>query len=159
MDQIARGAEAAGRDPSEVAVWVRTQCYLAESKAALRREMAPYAATAAWELHQILRQDNPEVADLRARLERAHPGILDDFRRIYEHWDPYWTERIGGPQTEFTTQRVIDFFLASGSAEEVAEQCDALKALGVRGISSVLFSIREDTGMMRRMAAELMPLL
>ena len=159
MDQIARGAEAAGRDPAEVDVWVRTQCYLADSKAAVRREMAPYAATAAWELHQILRQDNPEVADLRARLDRAHPGIRDEFRQIHEHWDPYWTERIGGPQTEVTTPRVIDFFLASGSAEEVSVQCEALRPLGVRGISSVLFSIREAPGMMRRMAAELMPLL
>ena len=95
-----------------------------------------------WELYQILRQNNPEVADLRARLDRAHPGILDEFRQIYEHWDPYWTERIGGPQTEFTTQRVIDFFLASGSAAEVNEQLDALRPLGVRGVSSVLFSIQ-----------------
>ena len=159
MEQIARGAEAAGRDPGTVEVWVRTQCYLAESKAAVRREMAPYAATAAWELYQILRQDNPEVADLAGRLDRAHPGILEDFRQIYDHWNPYWTERIGGPQTEYTTQRVIDFFLASGSSGDVGEQIDALKPLGISGISSVLFSIRDDLGMMRRIAAELMPRL
>jgi len=157
MEQIARGAEQAGRDPAEVDVWIRTQCYLAESKAAAKREMAPYAATASWELYQILRQDNPDVADLRNRLDKAHPGLLDELKAIYDNWDPYWTERIGGPQTEFTTQRVIDFFLASGSADDIIEQVDALKPLGVRGISSVMFSIQNDMEMMTNMAEELMP--
>ena len=157
MEQIALGAEQAGRDPEAVDVWVRTQVYLADTKAAVRREMAPYAATAAWELYQILRQNKPEIAELRTRIDRAHPGILNEFRQIYDHWDPYWTERIGGPQTEYTTQRVIDFFLASGSADEVGEQIAALQPLGVRGVSSVLFSIEDAPEMIRRIAAELMP--
>ena len=157
MEQIERGAERSGRDPAEIDVWIRTQCYLAESKAAAKREMEPYAATATWELYQILRQNNPYVADLRERIDQAHPGILEEFKQIYEHWDPYWTERIGGPQTKYTTQRVIDFFLASGSADEIGEQVDALKPLGIRGISSVMFSIQDDLGMLERMAKELMP--
>ena len=157
MEQIERGAERVGRDPGEVEVWIRTQCYLAESKAAAKREMEPYAATATWELYQILRQENPQVADLRKRIDRAHPGILDEFKQIYDHWDPYWTERTGGPQTAYTTQRVIDFFLASGAADEIGEQVDGLKRLGISGISSVKFSIQEDLDMLARMARELMP--
>ena len=159
MEQIARGAEQAGRDPAAVEVWVRTQICLADTKSAVRREMAPYAATAAWELCQILKQDKPEIVDLRKRIDRAHPGILDEFRQIHDHWDPYWTERIGGPQTEYATQRVIDFFLASGTAGEVGERIAALQPLGIRGLSSVLFSIEDAPGMMRRIATELMPRL
>ena len=157
MEQIAKGAEAGGRDPAEVEVWVRTQCYIAESKEAAKREMEPYAATCTWELYQILRRDTPAVAELRQRIERRHPGIIEEFKQIYDHWDPYWTERIGGPQTEYTTQRVIDFFLASGTADDINEQIDALVPVGIRGISSVMFSIQDDLGMLERMSNELMP--
>ena len=157
MEQIERGAEKAGRELTDVDVWIRTQCYLAESKAAAKREMEPYAATCTWELYQILKQEYPQVADLRKRIEKGHPGLLDEFKLIYDHWDPYWTERVGGPQTEYTTQRVIDFFLASGSADDIGEQVDALKPLGIRGISSVMFSIEDDLHMIERMAKELMP--
>ena len=152
-----QGAEESGRDPSEVEVWVRTQCYIAESKEAAKREMEPYAATCTWELYQILRRDTPAVAELRQRIERRHPGIIEEFKQIYDHWDPYWTERIGGPQTEYTTQRVIDFFLASGTADDINEQIDALVPVGIRGISSVMFSIQDNLGMLERMSNELMP--
>ena len=157
MEQIARGAERAGRDPADIDVWVRTQCYLADSKQAAKREMEPYAATATWELYQILRQDNPAVANLRQRIDKAYPGIIDEFKQIYDHWDPYWTERVGGPQTEYTTQRVIDFFLASGTADDILAQVDALRPLGIAGISSVMFSIQDDYDMIESMAKELMP--
>ena len=157
LEQIERGAEKAGRALSDVEVWVRTQCYLASSKEAAKRELEPYAATCTWELYQILRRENPATIDLRKRIEHRHPGILDEFKAIYDHWDPYWTERIGGPQTAYTTQRVIDFFLASGSADDVGEQLEALEALGVTGVSSVMFSIRDDLEMLEAMAAQLMP--
>jgi alkanesulfonate monooxygenase SsuD/methylene tetrahydromethanopterin reductase-like flavin-dependent oxidoreductase (luciferase family) len=157
IEQIGRGAETAGRDPSEVAVWIRTQIYVAESKAVAKRELEPYAATCAWELYQILRQENPGVAELRARIEKRHPGLVEEFKRIYENWDPYWTERVGGPQTRYTTQRVIDFFLASGTPDQICEQIGSLAPLGIRGISSVMFSIRDDLAMLERMAREIHP--
>lgn len=157
MEQIEQGALAAGRDPASIDVWVRTQCYIAESKQAAKREMEPYAATCTWELYQILKRETPETLDLRKRIERRHPGLLDEFKRIFDNWDPYWTERIGGPQTVHTTQRVIDFFLASGPADQINEQIDVLAPLGIKGLSSVMFSIQEDLAMLERMSAELIP--
>lgn len=156
-EQLDKGAEAAGRDPADIEMWVRTQCYIAESKAAAKRELEPYAATCVWELFNILRRENPETRDLRARIERRHPGILDEFERIHDHWDAYWTERIGGPQTEFVSQRVIDFFLASGTADDIAEQISALEPLGIKGISTVMFSIQDNLDMLERIARELIP--
>ncbi len=156
-EQVQRGAEAAGRDPVQVDIWVRTQIYIAESKAAAKRELEPYAATCVWELFQVLKRDNAEILDLRARIERRHPGILDEFKEIFDHWDPYWTERIGGPQTEYVTQRVIDFFLASGSADEIGEQIEALEPLGVKGLSMVVFSIQDDLENLERVSKALMP--
>ena len=90
-------------------------------------------------------------------MEKHHPGLLEEFKLICEHWNPYWTERIGGPQTEYTTQRVIDFFLASGTAEDINLQIAALESLGVKAISSVMFSIQEDLGMLERLSKEILP--
>ena len=155
-DQVAVGSKKAGRNEHEVEFYIRTQLYIAESKSAAKRELEPYAATCTYELYQILRRDTPEVNDLCERLEKHHPGLLEEFRMIFDNYDPYWTERIGGPQTKFVTQRVIDFFLANGSSEDICEQIAALEPVGVTGISSVLFSIEKDFEMMQRIADEIM---
>lgn len=156
-DQVCTGAERVGRDPDDIEFYVRTQCYIAESKAAAKRELEPYAATCTWELYQILLRENPETVNLRQRLDQAHPGIIEEFKAIYEAYDPYWTERIGGPQTKFVTQRVIDFFLATGTPEDICRQIAALQEVGIQGVSSVLFSIEKDLEMMELLSREVMP--
>ena len=156
-DQIAIGAERMQRDPGEVEFYIRTQIYIADSKAAAKRELEPYAATCTYELYQILLRENPETTDLRQRIERAHPGLIEEFKAIFDAYDPYWTERIGGPQTKFVTQRVIDFFLATGTPEDISEQLGALQDIGITGVSSVLFSIEKDLEMMERLSKEIMP--
>jgi alkanesulfonate monooxygenase SsuD/methylene tetrahydromethanopterin reductase-like flavin-dependent oxidoreductase (luciferase family) len=157
-EKVEKAARAAGRDPSEIAFYVRTQTYIAESKAAAKRELEPYAATATWELYQILRRvKNPDVVDLRQRIEDRHPGLLEEFKAVFDNYDPYWTERIGGPQTKFVTQRIIDFFLANGTPDDISRQIEALQPLGIAGISSVMFSIERDLDMMKRMSKEIMP--
>ena len=93
----------------------------------------------------------------RQRIEQQHPGIIAEFKAIYDHYDPYWTERIGGPQTEYVTQRVIDFFLANGTPDDIAAQFAALERIGVTGISTVTYSIERDRDMMSRLAKEIMP--
>ena len=52
---------------------------------------------------------------------------------------------------------MIDFFLASGSADEIGEQIEALEPLGVKGLSMVVFSIQDDLENLERVAKELMP--
>ena len=157
MDQVARGAERSGRDPFAIDFYIRTQCYIADSKEAAKRELEPYAATCTWELYQILLRENPATIELQKRIEHRHPGILNEFKSIYDAYDPYWTERIGGPQTKFVSQRVIDFFLATGTPDDISEQLSALQDIGAQGISSALFSIEKDLEMMERMSQEIMP--
>ena len=108
-----------------------------------------------WELFQVLKRENPATLDLGARIERRHPGLLHEFKRICDPWPPYWTERIGGPQTDHVTQRVIDFFLAS--ADDIAQQIAALQPLGIKGISTVMYSVKDGLDMPERIAKELMP--
>ena len=123
----------------------------------IQRELEPYAATCTYELYQILRRHNPETINLRQRLEQAHPGIIDEFKAIFDNYDPYWTERIGGPQTKFVSQRVIDFFLATGTPDDICGQISALQERGIDGVSSVLFSIEKDLEMMERLSRNVMP--
>src|SRR5436309_4367220 len=94
---VDRGAEEAGRDPAEIDFWIRTEIYLADSKEAARLEVTPYAGAVAWGLVEVLRRKAPETMELAQRIEAAQPGILAEMEAIYDNWDPYWTERIGGP--------------------------------------------------------------
>ena len=141
----------------DIAFYIRTQIYIAESKQAAKRELEPYAATCTYELHQILRRDNEPTEDLRHRIETHHPGLLAQFKTIFDNYDPYWTERIGGPQTKHVTQEVIDFFLATGTPADIVAQLKALEPVGIAGVSSVLFSIEQDFDMMERISSQIMP--
>jgi alkanesulfonate monooxygenase SsuD/methylene tetrahydromethanopterin reductase-like flavin-dependent oxidoreductase (luciferase family) len=156
-EMIEKAAEAAGRDPGTVKLWARTQVYIASSKQAAFEETAPYAATCAWELYNVLRQKTPDMLDLAARIEKKHPGLLDEFKRIYDVWEPYATERLNGPQAEVTTQRVVDFFLATGTVDDVGEKIQDLKESGFSGVWAVLYALRDQEGAIESVGKELIP--
>jgi alkanesulfonate monooxygenase SsuD/methylene tetrahydromethanopterin reductase-like flavin-dependent oxidoreductase (luciferase family) len=154
-DLVSRGATEAGRDPDQIDFWVRTQVYIAESKEAAFEELAPYAATSAWELWKVLRRETPDTVALAKQIDEAHPGLLAELEAVYDNWDPYWTERIGGPQTKVLTQRVVDFFLASGTPDDVREQLAAVDQVGITGASIVTYSVRNLHEMIGRLSDEL----
>jgi alkanesulfonate monooxygenase SsuD/methylene tetrahydromethanopterin reductase-like flavin-dependent oxidoreductase (luciferase family) len=154
-DLVTRAAVEAGRDPDSIEFWVRTQVYIAESKEAAFEELAPYAATSAWELWKVLRRETPDTVAVARQIEADHPGLLGEFEAIYDAWDAYWTERIGGPQTRAVTQRVVDFFLASGTPDDVRKQLAALEEIGVAGASIVTYSVRNLREMLERLSDEL----
>lgn len=154
-DLVTRGAVEAGRDPDELEFWVRTQVYIAESKEDAFEEVAPYAAMSAWELWKVLRRETRDVVDLAKRIDAVHPGLLDELRVVYDHWDPYWTKRIGGLHGKLMTQRVIDFFVASGTPDEVREQLAAMGEVGIAGVSVVTHAVRDPSAMIGRLSDEL----
>jgi alkanesulfonate monooxygenase SsuD/methylene tetrahydromethanopterin reductase-like flavin-dependent oxidoreductase (luciferase family) len=154
-DLVTRAAIEAGRDPDEIDFWVRTQVYIAESREAAFEELAPYAATSAWELWKVLRRKTDDTVALADSIEAAHPGVLDELQAVYDNWDPYWTERIGGPQTKVLTQRVVDFFLASGTPEDVRQQLAAVDEVGITGASIVTYSVRKLHDMIEKLSDEL----
>ena len=59
------------------------------------------------------------------------------------------------PQTGHVTQRVIDSFLAS--TDDIAAQIEALQPLGIKGISTVMYSVKDGLDMLDRIAKDLMP--
>ena len=158
MELIEKGALRAGRDPSKIDIWCRTMCYVAESKEAARREAASYTATTACSLYMsTFQRGDPEVIDLRQRLERAEPGIIDEFKRVHDVYDPYQTETLGAPHDQAVTQRVIDFSHLTGTPEDICEQIYKLGQLGIRTISVVDFTVIDSKGMMQEIGSKIMP--
>lgn len=154
---VERGAASVGRDPGKIEYWIRSMIYVADSKKDAFDELAPYAAVNAWELWRVLQTRTPETMDLAKRIETAHPGMLKEFEAISDSWDPYMTERIGGPQTAPVTQRMVDFFAASGTPDDIAEQLAPFDRPDIKGVSSVTFAIRDLHSMIDTIAREILP--
>lgn len=162
VEQIEKGALKAGRDPAEIDIWARTQIYVANSKEEARREVAGYTATNSMGLYTFLFQRNsPEIDDLRQRLERAEPGLLEgllqDIRPVRDVFDNYMNELTDAPHNELVTQRMIDFSMLTGKEEDICERIHALGGLGIRTVSSVLFGIIDKKGMMQEVGNKIMP--
>ena len=157
VELVHRGAEAAGRDPSKIDIWVRTLIYVSDSKEAARREVAGYAITHAQTKYMSLMKDTPEASYQRELMETHYPGILDELMTIYKTFDPYQHELTDAPQNRLATQRVIDLFLLTGTPEDICEWIYDLGCAGVNNISTVLFTIYDKKGMMREIGDKVMP--
>lgn len=157
LQRIQRGASKAGRDPSQVQVWVRTLICVAGSWKEARREAAAYAADlAVASFKLIFSRDTPDTLELRERLERTRPGLADDCKRVWERADPYKFGARDTPQAELVTQQLIDAFLLTGPASDIRAQIQELRELGVTGISCVLFGLIQPEDMMRKISDSVM---
>ncbi len=157
MEQIEKGALRAGKDPSKIDTWVRTLVYVAGSKEEARRECASYAGSAARHWYWYLQQKRPEVAEIGERIEASEPGIIDEFKRVYNAWDEYEHEMTNAAHANAVSQRVIDFFHLTGREDEICERIEKIGRLGVKTISTTTFTIIDKKGMMREIGARIMP--
>jgi len=158
LEQIERGAERIGRDPSEIDIWARALCCISESKEAARRETSSYAAMVAKDTYlSVFSRKTPEGSDLMERLEKLEPGIVNEFKTVYENFGPYQNERTDAPHAQFVTQRLIDMTMLTGTPEDVCEAIEKIGELGIKTISCVMFSIIDQKGMMRLIADKVMP--
>ena len=74
LEQVAIGAEKAGRDPGTIDFWIRGMIRIAESKEAARYEAAGYAVNAAYLMWSVMSHESPETAELRKCLVK---GVSD----------------------------------------------------------------------------------
>jgi len=160
VELIHQGAEEAGRDPSEIEIWARNMVYVSDTKEEARREVTSYP-TMYIKMHQFFSRDVPEIHDLRKRLEKAEPGIVEelmsDSANAAKAYDPYYHEHIEAPHAKLVTQRMIDTYHLTGPASEVIDRIEELGQIGVTTISTVLFTIIDKIGMMRKINEEIMP--
>ena len=157
LEQIARGAEKAGRDPGEIDYWIRGIIHVAESKEAARYEAAGYAVNAAYLLWTLMRSGGPEVEELRRRLTREHPTIVEDCKRVHDAFDPAWMEHPDSPAAKCVTPEMLDTQQVVGTPEQVCEQLRRIEEAGFRTFGTVTYTIADKRGMMRRIGEEVIP--
>ena len=156
---IEKGAMRAGRDPSKIDVRVNTSIFVADSKEAAHSEVASFAATFS-NGHYRWSQRNPELARC---LERASPGILEEFKRIHEAYDVYQHERPGAPHADLVSQRVVDFFHLTGKPEDICEGIHVLQQLRrdsglcVTCIEAAVYTVTDQIGVMKEMGSQILP--
>ena len=157
LEQIEKGALKAGRDPSGIDTWLRTLVYVADSKEEARRECASYAGSIARHWYWYLQSNRPEVAEIGERLEAAAPGIIAEFKRVYDAWDEYDHEKTDAAHAGAVTQRIIDFFHLTGTPEDICERIEEIGRMGIKTISTTTFTVIDKKGMMREIGDKVMP--
>ena len=157
LEQIEKGASRVGRDPSKIDTWLRTLVYVADNKEAARRECASYAGSIARHMYWYLQSNRPEVAELGERLETAEPGLIDEFKKVYEAWDEYEHEKTDAGHAGAVTQRIIDFCHLTGTPEDICERIAMVGEMGVKTISTTTFTIIDKKEMMQKIGNQIMP--
>ena len=155
-DYVEQGAIKVGRDPLEIDYWARTCIYVAPTKEAARREVASYAATAARNRYWYLQRKTPGIQKLGEIIEQAQPGLINEFKKIYDNWDEDFHETTDAPHADFATQRIIDFFHIVGPPEEICERVEQLGNIGITNISTTVFTIIDKKGMMDKIGNTIM---
>ena len=160
VELIHQGAEEAGRDPAEIDIWARNMAYIADTKEEARKEVSSYP-TMYIKMHQFFSRDVPEIHDLRKRMEHREPGIVEelmsDSANAAKAYNEYFHEHVDAPHAKLVTQRMIDAFHLTGPSEGIRQQIEELGNMGVTTISTVLFTIFDKIGMMRKFSEEIMP--
>ena len=153
LEVIGRGAKKSGRDPASIKIWIRTQIFIAPSKQQALPEVAAYAATQAANLWSaVFARETPDTIDLRQRIERKLPGLIDEMRQIHDSTDLY-----GPNDVPPVSQGLVDFLQLTGCAEEIGGTIEKMRDSGVTGISTVMQGSKNQPDMMRRIAEEIMP--
>ncbi len=160
LEHVEKGALKAGRDPSEIDIWLRSMIFLSDSKEEAMPEVASFAATQANATYRFALK-NPEVGKL---LEKIDPGIVDEFRKVSEAYAHYDHERPGAIHGNVVSKKVIDFFHLTGNLEDVCEgiykveQLRAQNGLKVKCLGLAMFTIKDQIGMMREIGSQVIPL-
>ncbi len=160
LEQIATGAKRAGRDPSTIDTWLRCMVHVTPDNKLAKRETSAYPSSYA-QLGPLLMRDTPEVNDLRQRLEKYRPGIVDtlinDTKRYFQAIDPKIGEKLDSPHSKVVTDLMIDFYHFRGTGEEISERMNELSNLGVKTISMTTYTLIEKLEMLEKVGANIVP--
>jgi 5,10-methylenetetrahydromethanopterin reductase len=163
VEQIYRGAERAGRDPSRLDICVRSYVYVTDSKERAWREAAGFVPFGIRVLENLKKE--PAIVELFERLERDSPGILDEMRRFAaaaarvtraDGYNP-WFEKIDAPYARLMTQRIIDCVHMIGTPAEIRDKIARLVEAGVTTIATATYTIIDKKGMLQSIADQIMP--
>lgn len=153
---LQQGAQKAGRDLSKVEVFSRTIVYPARSREEAHYEVRPYIAGFEY-ISRALTSDVPANKDLRRRLEKADPGVVE---QVLADYAAYQSARAKGdprPWSDIVSQRTLDFFCIVGPENDICQRIEELGRLGVNNITTMLSTIRKPQDLMHRISDHIMP--
>ncbi len=157
IEQIHRGAEIAGRDPSQIEIWVRTMIYITDNKEDAFTAASSYGNRGPY---YLFKYKNPYTDELFNRLNNKIPdleGLIGEFEKFFYSYDDYQHELPNSPHSKLVTQRMIDFVHLVGNSKEIQQKIQELVLLGVTNISTVLFTITNKMEMMQEISKSIMP--
>lgn len=133
---VREAAEAAGRDPGDIAICVAAPAYVGEDLAHQRDQVRWFGGMV-----------GNHVADLVARYGRegsSVPAALTDYIAGREDYDYSDHGRAGNVHTEFVPDEIVDRFCILGEPADHVRRLDELRALGVDQFALYLMHDRED---------------
>jgi 5,10-methylenetetrahydromethanopterin reductase len=154
LEQIYRGAERVGRDPGEVDVWARGMIYVTDSLEASRTEVGGYAVNSACGYGKLFERPGAEIDELRRRVNRAYPGLIEECYRVRAVWTPDQHERIGTPAASAVTQRIIDVQHLAGTRDEILAKIGKLAKIGIDTFATVTYTIKDKKEMIQTIGSE-----
>lgn len=161
MELIEKAAVKAGRDPSKIVVTPSTIVYITNSKEDAWREVAPQVSSKLRRAFPIWFSDAPEMVDLRRRLEKEDPGLVDEIirvgKQVNELFDEHMHERVDAPHAKPVTQRLIDYFMLVGTPDEVCERIYKLQGIGMKGVMPLVYTVIDRKGMIREIGKNVIP--
>ena len=163
VENIYRGAEKAGRDPTKIDICVRSYVYVTDDKKEAHRELAGFVPFGAHVLHRFGK--NAAVAKVFERLEREQPGLVDEMKRFftgaqeYSRADGYnpWFEKMDAPYAHLMTMRQIECIHIVGNVDEICEKIRALGEAGVTTVATANYTILDKKRMITDLGEKIMP--
>jgi hypothetical protein len=82
-------------------------------------------------------------------VERAHPGLLDECRQVFDAWTPEQHERIDTPASAAVTPRIIETQHLAGTPDQILVKLDQVAKLGIKTFATVTYTLLDKKGMLK----------
>ncbi len=135
VDKVRESAEAAGRDPADVAICVAAPAYVGDDIDHAREQCRWFGGMV-----------GNHVADLVRRYgaDGEIPQALTDYIKAREGYDYAHHGRAGNPDTEFVPDEIVDRFCVLGTVDDHVAKLRELESLGVTQFSVYLMHDAQD---------------
>jgi 5,10-methylenetetrahydromethanopterin reductase len=157
IEQVQKGAMKVNRDPSKIDIWARGMMYIADDQEEAMREVAGYAVNSARGICELLSQKGPEIEDLRKRLEKERPGLIDDCTRVVEVFSEDQHEKLDTLSSSRVTHKIIETQHLAGKPEDICQKLRVLAEIGATTFATVTYTIEDKKGMLEEISDKIMP--
>ena len=163
VEQIYRGAENAGRDPTKIDICTRSYVYVTDDKEKARRELTGFVPFGVGVLHRYGKI--AAVAKVFERLEREQPGIVEEMEQFFAEAQAHspgdgsnpWFEKLDAPYAHLMTMRQIECIHIVGGVDEICQKIRALGEAGVTTIATANYTIIDKKRMITDLGEKIMP--